>query len=185
MEMSEKDKALAGMEFLRGSEELKAMRSRAEDLCFQLNQTSPQEEKKRQEILQQLLPNLGEGSSVKPPFLCDYGTFIFAGKDFFANYGCKFLDGGKIIFGDHVLVGPDCIFATPVHPTDPKRRLEGYEQFKDIKVGNNVWFGAGVIVCPGVSIGDNATIGAGSVVTKDIPSNCVAVGNPCRVIRGV
>ena len=107
------------------------------------------------------------------------------GRNFFANYNCKLMDGAAITFGDDVLVGPDCTFVTAVHPVDPVRRRAGYQQFKPISVGSNVWFGAGVLVCPGVAIGDNAVIGAGSVVVRDIPANCLAAGNPCRVIRKI
>lgn len=183
--MTEKEKALAGLEFMRGSRELKAKRDAAELLCFRLNQTSPEDGEKRQEILRQLLPNAGENCFIKPPFFCDYGEYITLGRNFFANYNCKLIDGGQIIFGDNVLVGPDCTFVTPTHPIDPQRRRAGYQQYKPITVGNNVWFGAGVLVCPGVTIGDDCVIGAGSVVTRDIPAGSVAVGNPCKVIRKV
>jgi len=181
--MTEKEKALAGMEFVRGDKDLKRQRECAEMLCFTLNHTSPQEEAKRQEILAQLIGDMGEDCYIKSPFLCEYGEYISLGKHFFANYNCKLLDGGRITFGDHVLVGPDCTFVTASHPTDPKKRLAGYQIFKPITVGNNVWFGAGVTVCPGVTIGDDCVIGAGSVVVKDIPAGSVAVGNPCQVIR--
>ena len=183
--MTEKEKALAGLEFMRGGKELREQRNAAELLCFQLNTTPPNETEKREAILRQLLPNAAEGLYIKSPFICEYGEYIFFGKNFFANYNCKIMDGGKITFGDNVLLGPDCTFVTCVHPTDPERRLAGYQQFRPITVGNNVWFGAGVTVCPGVTIGDDCVIGAGSVVVKDIPSGCVAVGNPCRVISKV
>ena len=181
--MTEKEKALAGLEFMRGSAELKAQRDRAEQLCFCLNHTAPEDAETRKEILAQLLPHAGENCLIKPPFFCDYGEYITLGRNFFANYNCKLIDGGAITFGDDVLVGPDCTFATPTHPTDPQRRGAGYQQYKPITVGNNVWFGAGVQVCPGVTIGDDCVIGAGSVVTRDIPAGSVAVGNPCKVIR--
>lgn len=181
--MTEKEKALAGLEFMRGGKELKVQRDAAEILCFQLNNTSPDDTEKRKEILRQLLPHAGENCFIKPPFFCDYGEYITLGRNFFANYNCKLIDGGRITFGDDVLVGPDCTFVTPVHPTDPERRRAGYQQYKPITVGNNVWFGAGVLVCPGVRIGDDCVIGAGSVVTRDIPAGAIAAGNPCRVIR--
>ena len=183
--MNEKDKALAGMEFMRGDEDLRKQRERAEQLCFELNTTSPQDAKKRERILCELIKNAKDGCFIKSPFICEYGDYISLGHNFFANYNCKLMDGGTITFGDDVLVGPDCTFVTAIHPTDPARRLAGYQRFAPITVGNNVWFGAGVTVCPGVSIGDNCVIGAGSVVVKDIPANCVAVGNPCKVIRMV
>lgn len=183
--MTNFEKALAGLEFMKGDPELRAQRDAAEMLCFQLNQTPPDETQMRESILRKLIPDAKAGCYIKSPFLCEYGSYISLGKNFFANYNCKLIDGGRITFGDDVLLGPDCTFVTAEHPTDPKRRLEGYMTFRPITVGNNVWFGAGVLVCPGVRIGDNCVIGAGSVVVKDIPANCVAVGNPCRVIRSV
>ena len=183
--MTEKEKALLGMEFLRGDPELKAQRDRTEALCFELNNTSPQDTEKRAELLQQLLPNAQEGYYIKSPFICEYGDYIVLGKNFFANFNCKLMDGGTITFGDDVLVGPDCTFVTVEHSIDPEKRKAGYQIFKSITVGNNVWFGAGVLVCPGVTIGDNCVIGAGSVVVEDIPTNSVAAGSPCRVIRTV
>lgn len=181
--MTEKEKALQGLEFLRGSVELRQQRDRAEMLCYEYNMTPPDNPGKKQQILGQLIKNAKEGCYIKSPFICEYGDYICLGRNFFANYNCKLIDGGQITFGDDVLVGPDCTFVTATHPTDPRKRLRGYMQYKSITVGNNVWFGAGVTVCPGVTIGDNCVIGAGSVVVHDIPGNCVAVGNPCRVIR--
>ncbi len=181
--MTEKEKALQGLEFMRGDKELKRQRDAAEMLCYAYNTAAPNEIEKKQAILHELIPQAGEGCYIKAPFICEYGAYITLGKNFFANYNCKLMDGGRIAFGDDVLIGPDCTFVTVQHPTDPERRKAGYQIFEPITVGNNVWFGAGVTVCPGVSIGDNCTIGAGSVVTKDIPANSVAVGNPCRVVR--
>lgn len=183
--MTEKDKALAGIEFIRGDPELKRRRERAELLCYELNTTSPGDPSRKQALLRQLLPHTKGEFCIKSPFLCEYGDLIRLGNNFFANYNCKLIDGGKITFGDDVLVGPDCTFVTAVHPTDPERRRAGYQIFKPISVGSNVWFGAGVLVCPGVTIGDNCVIGAGSVVVKDIPANCLAVGSPCKVVRHV
>ena len=145
--------------------------------------TPPANNKKKQEILKSLIPDAKEGCYIKSPFICEYGDYITLGKNFFANYNCKLIDGGKITFGDDVLIGPDCTFVTAEHPTDAEKRRVGYMIYKPITVGSNVWFGAGVTVCPGVTIGDNSTIGAGSVVVKDIPANCVAAGNPCRVLH--
>ena len=181
--MTEKEKALAGLEFVRGDADLKKARDRAEELCFQLNQTSPSQQAKRTQILRGLHPYVQEGCFIKPPFICEYGEYITTGKNFFVNYNCKLMDVGKITFGDDILIGPDCTFVTAHHPVDPVKRNAGIQQFKNITVGNNVWFGAGALVLPGVTIGDNCVIGAGSVVNKDIPSNTMAAGNPCRVIK--
>lgn len=183
--MTEMEKARAGMEFIRGDPQLRAIRERAESLCFRLNHTPPEEAETRAAILRRLIPDQGENCFIKPPFLCDYGAFISLGRNFFANYGCKLVDGGTIRFGDDVLVGPGCTFVTVNHAIEPERRLAGVMQCKGITVGNNVWFGAEVTVCPGVTIGDHCVIGAGSVVVKDIPANAVAVGNPCKVVRYV
>ena len=180
--MTEMEKARAGLEFIRGDAQLRAIRERAESLYFRLNHTPPEDGAKRQAILRELIPNQGESCSVKPPFLCDYGEFIILGDRCFVNYGCKFVDGGTIRFGNDVLVGPGCTFVTVNHAIEPVRRLEGVMQCKGITVGNNVWFGAEVTVCPGVTVGDNCVIGAGSMVVKDIPEGSIAVGNPCRVI---
>ena len=183
--MTEMEKARAGLEFIRGDAQLRCIRERAESLCFRLNHTPPEERGQREAILRALIPNQGENCSIKPPFLCDYGEFIILGSNFFANYGCKFVDGGAITFGNDVLVGPGCTFVTVNHAIEPERRLGGVMQCKPITVGNNVWFGAEVTVCPGVTIGDNCVIGAGSVVVRDIPANTVAAGNPCKVVRRV
>mgnify|MGYP003372504010 CR=1 FL=1 len=123
--------------------------------------------------------------SIESPFLCDYGyNIIFRGRAFI-NFGCKILDEAKVIFGENAFIGPGCGFYTACHPLDHSKRNKGIEWAKPITVGNNVWLGGDVTVLPGVTIGDNSVIGAGSVVTKDIPANCVAAGNPCKKIREI
>ena len=127
----------------------------------------------------------GEGAMVNPPFYCDYGSHIFVGKGFFANYNCCFLDVGRITFGDNCLLGPNVCVTTAGHPVHPAARNTLYEYGVDVTVGDNVWLGANVVVCPGVTIGACCVIGAGSVVTRDIPAWSVAAGSPCRVIRRI
>ncbi len=155
------------------------------ELCFAYNATSPSDMKQREEILRKLFGKLGAEPYVEPTIFFGFGTNVEAGDRLFINNDCVFVDPGKIILGDDVLIGPQCGFYTAIHPLDPELRRESYEMAKPIRVGNNVWFGGHATVLPGVTIGDNTVIGAGSVVTHDIPSNVVAVGNPCRVIRQI
>lgn len=150
--------------------------------CFEYNNLLPSEANKRKELLKSLL-NIKGDILIQSPFYCDYGYNIKLGNNFYANHNCVMLDGAKITFGDNVFVGPDCGFYTAGHPLDPKRRNAGLEYAYPITVGDNVWFGGGVKVMPGVVIGNNVVIGSGSIVTRDIPDNVIAHGNPCRVIR--
>ncbi len=157
----------------------------AKELCFEFNNLNPKEEDKQKEILKKLLGKSSDSICILAPFYCDYGYNIEIGKNFFANHNLVILDGAKVSFGDNVFIAPNCGFYTAGHPIDFERRNKGLEYAYSIKVGNNVWIGAGVQVMPGVTIGDNVVIGGGSVVTKDIPSNVVAVGNPCMVLRKI
>ncbi len=122
---------------------------------------------------------------METPFYCDYGYNIEVGDNFYANFGCVILDVNRVTIGDNVLLAPNVQIYTAGHPVDPEKRLTGKEYGKPVFIGNNVWIGGGVIICPGVKIGDNVTIGAGSVITRDIPNNTIAVGNPCKVIKSV
>ena len=135
-------------------------------------------------IVKELLGK-SDGAFINPPFYCDYGFNIEVGKNFFCNYNCTILDVGKVRIGDNCLFAPNVAIYTAGHPVHPAMRNTGYEYGMDVTIGNNVWLGGNVVVCPGVTIGDNVVIGAGSVVTKDIPSWTVAAGNPCRVIREI
>ncbi len=137
----------------------------------------------RREILTELLGAFGEGSEIRPPFRCDYGYRTFVGARTFANFGLVSLDVATVTIGDDVQIGPNVQLLTPTHPVEPGPRRDKWESASPIVIGDNVWLGGGVIVCPGVTIGANTVVGAGAVVTRDLPANVVAVGNPARVIR--
>lgn len=136
-------------------------------------------------IIQKLLGKADDTAFINPPFYCDYGTHIEVGKNFFANYNCTMLDVGKIKIGDNVQIAPNVAIYTAGHPVHPATRNTLYEYGIDVTIGDNVWIGGNVVICPGVTIGDNAVIGAGSVVTKDVPAWTIAAGNPCKVIRKI
>lgn len=165
--------------------ELLDERTKAKELCYDFNQLRPSKEEEQKKVLKQLLGKTKGEFSIVAPFWCDYGYNIEIGENFFANHNTVILDGAKVTFGDNVFIAPDCGFYTAGHPINHERRNEGLEYAYPITVGNNVWIGAGVQVMPGVTIGDNVVIGGGSVVVKDIPDNCVAVGNPCKMIRAI
>lgn len=177
----ELEKMLKGELYNAADPTLIKMRSRARRLIRQFNEERSLP--KRTGLLKQLFGSIGPNIYIEPPFFCDYGAHIYAGDDLFMNVGCVILDCGEVHFGESVLCGPNVQIYTATHPLDAKLRASGVESAKPIKIGNRVWIGGGAIICPGVSIGDNTTIGAGSVVTKDIPANVLAAGNPCRVIR--
>lgn len=181
--MTEKEKMLLGQMYYANCEELLKEREIAKDFCYEYNSLKPSKEKERKELIKKILGNTKETFLIEQPFVCDYGYNIEIGENFYSNHNLTILDGNKVKFGDNVFIAPNCGFYTAGHPLDYKTRNEGLEYTKPIEVGNNVWIGGNVIVLPGVKIGDNVVIGAGSVVNKDIPSNSVAVGNPCKVIK--
>jgi maltose O-acetyltransferase len=182
---TETEKMLAGELYLASDPDLKAASLRSAQLLQQYNQTIAGDRDGRTALLRELLGQVGESPQIVPPFHCDYGRYISLGDRFYMNYGGVILDCNRVEIGDDVLCGPYVQIYAAYHPVDPAARLTGRELAAPIQIGSNVWIGGGAIICPGVTIGDNTTIGAGSVVTKDIPANVVAVGNPCRVIRSV
>ncbi len=153
------------------------------DICFDINNLRPSETQNRKILLQKLFGSMGENIVINPPFRCDFGYNIHIGNDFVGNFNLTILDEGRVTIGDNVMIGPNCTLATIVHAMLPEQRNEGIVRAKSIEIGNNVWLASNVIVLPGVSIGDGAVIGAGSVVTKSIPANTFAAGNPCVPIR--
>ena len=184
--MTEKEKRDLGYLYdANYDKDLIAEIERCNDLCFEFNQTRPSHRSVQREILSHIFGKMGRDITVNAPFWCDYGYNTTVGDYFFANHNCQILDGGKVTFGDHVFIAPNCIFTTAEHALDADQRNAGLEVALPITVGNNVWFGAGVIVLGGVTIGDNVVVGAGSVVTRSIPSNVIATGVPARVIRQI
>ena len=165
--------------------DLLEQRTKAKELCYDFNNLRPSDEKGQKEILKETFRQDQNNFIITAPFWCDYGYNIEVGENFYSNHNLVILDGGKVTFGDNVFIAPNCGFYTAGHPIDFERRNKELEYAYPISVGNNVWIGAGVRVMPGVTIGDNVVIGGGSVVVKDIPSNSVAVGNPCKAIRSI
>ena len=184
--MTEKEKRNNGeLYILSRDKELTDEMRKAKLLCYEYNNILSDKKEERSEFIKKILGSTGKNIQVESNFFCDYGYNIHVGENFYVNHNCVILDVAKVEFGDNVFIGPNCGFYTAGHPIDVKTRNQGLEYGKPIKIGNNVWIGGNVVVLPGVTIGDNVTIGAGSVVTKDIPSNVIAVGNPCIVKRKI
>lgn len=180
---SEKDKMLAGELYDPLDKQLADERLRARILLKDLNDSAENEVDKRTKILNDLLPQAGEDLWIQPPFFCDYGTNISIGEKVFFNFNCTVLDVMQVEIGSRTMFGPNVQVYTATHPLNHKERASGLEYAKPVSIGEDVWIGGGAIICPGVSIGDRTVIGAGSVVSKNIPADVFAAGNPCKVIR--
>jgi maltose O-acetyltransferase len=180
---TEKEKMLTGELYNALDPQLFQERLNARLLLKMLNDSREDESAERHQILKQLLPNAGEELWLQPPFYCDYGYNIKLGDKVFFNFNCVILDVGPVTIGSRTLFGPNVQVYTATHPMDHKKRAAGLEYAKPIIIGEDVWIGGSAVICPGVHIGDRSVIGAGSVVTKDIPADVFAAGNPCRVIR--
>lgn len=182
---TEKQKMLAGEPYMAWDKALLEERTQCRIKLQKLNSTLPNSVQWK-EAITALLPNARGEVYLEPPFRCDYGSNIIVGENFYANFNCVVLDVNTVEIGNNVLFSPNVQVYSAGHPLDVKGRVEeGIEFGLPVKIGHNVWIGGGVIICPGVTIGDNSVIGAGAVVTKDIPANVVAAGNPCRVIRSI
>lgn len=180
-----KERMLRGELYIADDEDIAADFARAQDLLARYNATAHAEQGERDAILSELLGAVGEGVVVRPPFRCEYGTRVTIGAGTFANYELLMLDVAPIAIGAACQVASRVQLLTATHPIDPQPRREGWEYAAPIVVGDNVWLGGGVTVCPGVTIGDDTVVGAGAVVTRDLPAGVVAVGTPARVLREI
>lgn len=184
-ERSMHERLLAGDPYIADDPVLEELSLAARDLAAAYNATSDRQRPLRRQLLEQLLGSVGEDTQIRTPLHVDYGSHITIGAHCFANFGLMALDVAPITIGDHVQIGPNVQLLTPTHPLEAGPRRDGWESAEPITIGDNVWLGGGVIVCPGVTIGANTVVGAGSVVTKDLPADVVAVGNPARVIKSL
>ena len=182
---TEKEKMLGELPYNASDKELVNGRLQAKQLLFDFNQLRPKEIKQRKNILKQLLGKTGLHFYIEPPFRCDYGVNISMGENFYANYNLVILDCAEVTIGDNVLIGPNVSLFTAAHPIHHKKREGDLEFSFPITIADNVWIGGNTVLNPGVTIGENTVIGSGSVVTKSIPANVVAAGNPCKIIRAI
>lgn len=184
--MTDREKIHSGELYYPSGDEIMKEQLSYVNMQYDFNMTRPTELDKREEMLKKMFAEIGDGCYIEPPLHANWGGHhVHFGKGVYANFNLTLVDDTHIYVGDYTLFGPNCVIATASHPIDPVLRQEAYQYNLPVHIGKNCWLGAGVIVCPGVTIGDNTIIGAGSVVTKDIPSGVVAFGNPCRVHREV
>ena len=182
---SQRERMLAGALYIADDPVLAEEMQRAALLTKEFNESSPSEPAVRRRILLDLLGSFGEGSEIRPPFYCDYGYQTHIGARTFVNFGLVALDVARITIGDDVQIGPRVQLLTATHPVEAEQRRAKWESAEPIAIGDNVWLGGGVIVCPGVTIGSNTVVGAGAVVTQDLPQGVLAVGNPVRIVRAL
>lgn len=181
-----KDRMHTGEIYFPGDEEITKWQVKCLDRLYEFNMTRPTEGEKRQAMLKEMFAEIGEGCYIEPPFHSNLGgANVHFGKNVYANFNLTCVDDTHIYVGDYTMLGPNVTLATAGHPILPELREKGYQYNMPVHIGKNCWIGAGAIILPGITIGDNVVVGAGSVVTKDLPSNVVAVGNPCRVLREV
>lgn len=184
--MSMKEKMHTGELYLPGDEEIMKEQMVCLEKLYDFNATRPLEGEKRMELLKEMFAEIGEGCYIEPPFHSNWGGHhVHFGKQVYANFNLTLVDDTHIYVGDYTMFGPNVTVATAGHPILPELREKAYQYNASVRIGKNCWIGAGVIIVPGITIGDNVVIGAGSIVTKDLPDNVVAVGNPCKVLREV
>ena len=184
--MGMRERMHTGELYLPGDSEIMAEQQKRLDRLYDYNMTRPTEPKKREALLKEMFAEIGEGCYIEPPLHANFGgAHVHFGKFVYANFNLTLVDDTHIYVGDYTMFGPNVTVATAGHPILPELREKIYQYNFPVTVGRNCWIGAGAIILPGVTVGDNTVIGAGSVVTRDIPANSVAVGNPCRVIREI
>lgn len=183
--MNQKERMLAGLPYKAWLDGLMEERNICKQKVYELNQLPPTEQNRIPALLKDLFGKTGETLYLELPFHCDYGWNIEVGENFFANYNLTILDVGKVTIGKNAQIAPNVSIYTAGHPLHPDSRNSGYEYGIPITIGDNVWIGGNAVILPGVTIGNNVVIGAGSVVSKDIPDNVIAAGNPCKIIREI
>lgn len=183
--MNQKERMLAGLPYKAWMDGLEEERTANKKKIYEYNNLPPEKWDKKTELLKNILGRTGENVHIEAPFHCDYGYNIEVGENFFANYNLIVLDVGKVCIGDNAQIAPNVSIYTAGHPIHPDSRNSGYEYGIPVTIGDNVWIGGNTCIMPGVTIGNNVVIGGGSVVTKDIPDNMIAVGNPCKIIREI
>ena len=183
--MTIREKMKNGMLYRDVGEGLEDERKRCQELLYDYNHTRPSEETKRKDLLKELLGDMGENIYIEPPVHMAYGTNVHIGEGFYANFNLVIVDDIDVYIGDNVMIAPNVTITPTGHPVDAELRRYGTQFSIPVRIGNDVWIGSNAVILPGITIGNNSVIGAGSVVTKDIPENVVAVGNPCRVLRKI
>ena len=183
--MNQKERMLAGLPYKAWLDGLEEERLENKKRIYQYNNLEPDAFEKQDMLIRQILGKTGENVHIEAPFHCDYGYNIEVGENFYANYNLVILDVGKVRIGKNAQIAPNVSIYTAGHPIHPESRNSGYEYGIAVTIGDNVWIGGNAVIMPGVTIGSNVVIGGGSVVTKDVPDNVIAAGNPCKVIRPI
>ncbi|MBQ8575052.1 MAG: sugar O-acetyltransferase [Clostridia bacterium] len=184
--MTNREKLHSGEIYYPSDDEIMKEQLLCLDKLYDFNMTRPTEQDKREKMLKEMFAEIGEGCYIEPPLRANWGgKHVHFGKMVYANFNLTLVDDTHIYVGDYTLIGPNVTIATAGHPINPELREKAYQFNRSVKIGKNCWIGAGAVIVPGVTIGDNTVIGAGSIVTKDIPANVVAVGNPCKVLREI